>query len=263
MAIRIGAQVNCWPVGPHFDAELVRAIHEAGQTGYAGIESNWRVSQVWAERKEEFGDVLRDAGVVLAGLFYIVGAPADAAAAREEVANAVSTAAFVKEFGAGHMMVGGGKSTDDPATFRAACEHYNDLGRAVYEQHGVKACYHLHAGGIAASPDEIARMMDLTDERYWFLCPDSGIMVKAGHDLVATIERFFPRIAYLHFKDYDGAEGWTMLGEGVVDHAGVLRKLDELGYDGWVVSENESRRQDLTPMQQQGADREQLRRWGY
>jgi inosose dehydratase len=127
----------------------------------------------------------------------------------------------------------------------------------------VKACYHLHSGAIAASPDEIARMLDLTDERYWFLCPDSGIMVREGHDLLQVIECYLPRLAYVHFKDYDGSDGWTLLGEGVVDHVGALRKLDELGYDGWVVSENESRRADLTPRQQQGADREQLRRWGY
>jgi sugar phosphate isomerase/epimerase len=262
MAIHVGAQLNCWPLAPDFDAELVRAIREAGEIGYAGVETNWRVSQVWAERRDELGGLLRDAGVALAALFYIVGTPADAAAAREEVDHALSAAAFARALGATHMMVGGGKTTDDPAVFRAACDHYNTLGQAVYEAHGIKACYHLHAGGIAASPDEIARMMDLTDERYWFLCPDSGIMVKAGHDLVATIERFFPRIAYLHFKDYDGAEGWTMLGEGVVDHAGALAKLDALGYDGWVVSENESRRADLTPKEQQGADREQLRAWG-
>ncbi len=105
-------------------------------------------------------------------------------------------------------------------------------------------------------------MMDLTDEASWFLCPDSGIMAREGHDVVAVIEDYFPRIAYVHFKDWDGAEGWTMLGEGVVDHAGVLRKLEELGYDGWVISENESGRSDLTPKQQQGADREWLVRQG-
>jgi len=262
MPIRIGAQLNCWPIAPGFDEELVRAIREAGAIGYAGVETNWRMRHVWESRKGELRDVLAEAGVVLAALFFGAGS-AEATAARQELDDAIGTAAFLAEFGASHMMVGGGKATDDPHTFRAVCQHYNELGRAVFEGYGVKACYHLHSGAIAATPDEIARMLDLTDERYWFLCPDSGIMVREGHDLVQVIEQHFPRIGYVHFKDWDGADAWTMLGEGVVDHAGALRKLDELGYDGWVVSENESRRAGLTPKQQQGADREQLRRWGY
>jgi inosose dehydratase len=262
MAIHIGAQLNCWPIAPGFDQELVHAIREAGAIGFAGVETNWRMLDVWQSRQDELRGVLQEAGVVISALFFGAGS-AESTAARQEIADARRTAAFLAGFGATRMMVGGGKATDDFQAFRAVCEHYSELGRAVFEEHGVKACYHLHSGAIAASPDEIARMMDLTDERYWFLCPDSGIMVREGHDLVQAIERHFPRIAYVHFKDYNGSDGWTMLGEGVVDHAGVLRKLTQLGYEGWVVSENESRRTDLTPGQQQGADRAQLRAWGY
>jgi len=262
MGIRIGAQLNCWPIAPGFDEELVRAIREAGEVGYAGVETNWRMIDVWQDRQDELRGILQDAGVVLAALFFGAGS-AEATAARQEIDDALRAAAFLQDFGADRMMVGGGKATDDPEVFRAVCDHYSALGQAVYETHGVRPCYHLHSGAIAATPDEIARMMDLTDERYWFLCPDSGIMVREGHDLVQVIEQYFPRIGYVHFKDYNGSDGWTLLGEGVVDHNGALRKLEALGYDGWVVSENESRRADLTPMQQQGADREQLRRWGY
>jgi len=262
MPIRIGAQLNCWPIAPGFDEELVRAIREAGAVGYAGVETNWRMLDVWQDRPEELRGVLQEAGVVISALFFGAGS-AEATAARQEIADALRTAVFLQDFGAARMMIGGGQATADPAVFRAVCAHYNDLGKAVFEAHGVQACYHLHSGAIAATPDEIARMLDLTDERYWFLCPDSGIMVREGHDLLQVIEQYRPRIAYVHFKDYDGDAGWTMLGEGVVDHAGVLRQLDGLGYDGWVVSENESRRADLTPQEQQGADREQLRRWGY
>ena len=82
-------------------------------------------------------------------------------------------------------------------------------------------------------------------------------------DLLQTIETYFSRIPYVHFKDWDGGEKWAMLGEGVVDHKGGLAKLDELGYDGWVISENESRNEALSPKEQQAADRKWLREQGY
>jgi len=261
MPIRIGAQLNCWPLGSLAE-ELIPAIREAGQIGFQGVETNWRMVNHWESRKDELKALLAESGVEICALFFGAGS-AEATAARQEVDDAVRAAAFLADMGAGHMMVGGGKATDDPDEFRAVCEHYSELGKRVLQEHGVKACYHLHHGAIASSPDEIARMMDMTDDRYWFLCPDSGIMVREGHDLCATINALLPRIAYVHFKDWDGAEAWSMLGEGVVDHAGALKALAERGYDGWVVSENESRRQDLTPKEQQAADRAWLRSQGY
>jgi sugar phosphate isomerase/epimerase len=251
-------------VGPDFDAGLVTAVTEAGEIGFQGIETNWRMIKTWGDRADEFRDLLDRAGVQLSALFFGAGS-AEATAARQELDDALRTAAFVAQMGGGHMMVGGGKATDDPNVFRAVCGHFNDLGKAVFETHGVKACYHLHHGAIACSPEEIARMLDLTDEKSWFLCPDSGIMVSEGHDLVKTIREFAARIPYVHFKDWSGDTdtGWSMLGKGVVDHAAALETLDELNYDGWVISENESKRNDLTPKQRQQADRDYLRSLGY
>lgn len=261
MSIRIGAQLNCWPLG-QLGEELVTAITEAGEIGFEGVETNWRMVNYWGDRRDELKDLLTGAGVVVSALFFGAGS-AEATAAKQEVDDALRAAEMLQSLGAERLMVGGGKATDDADEFKAVCDHYSELGKRVLEECGVKACYHLHHGAIASSPEEIARMMDLTDDRYWFLCPDSGIMVREGHDLLQVIETYFPRIAYVHFKDWDGGEKWSMLGEGVMDHAGALAKLSALGYDGWVVSENESRNPDLTPKQQQGADRAWLKTQGY
>ena len=261
MTIRIGCQLNCWALGPDFDEGLVAAVREAGDIGYAGVESNWRMMHTWQDRKDELRGVLAQAGTSISALFFGAGS-AEATAAQQEVDDALRTAAFLREFGADRMMIGGGKATDDAETFEAVCRHYDELGKRVLGEHGVKACYHLHHGAIASAPDEIARMMELTDERYWFLCPDTGIMVSEGHDVLDVVETYKDRIAYVHFKDWGGGDGWTLLGEGVVDHAAILAKLQQLGYDGWLISENESRRKDLSPKEQQAADRAWLKQHG-
>lgn len=261
MTIRIGCQLNCWPVGPTFDEPLAEAIREAGEIGYVGVESNWCMIDVWESRRTELADLLAASGTVISALFFGAGS-AETTAAKQELDDAMRTAAFLESFGADRMMIGGGKATDDDATFKAVCDHYSELGRRVYEEHGVKACYHLHGGAIASSPDEIKCMLELTDPRYWFLCPDSGIMVKEGHDVIDVCDTCFDRIGYVHFKDWTGADGWSMLGQGVVDHVGIIAKLEERGYDGWIISENESRTKGLSPREQQGADREWLRSQG-
>ena len=260
MAIRIGCQLNCWPLGDFGDG-LVSAVRDAGAIGYDGVESNWRMINVWETRQDELRCILEEAGVCISAMFFGAGS-AEATAATQEIDDATRVAAFLQQLGAEHMMVGGGKATDDDETFRAVCRHYDELGRRVLGDYGVKACYHLHGGAIASSPAEIGRMMDLTDDRYWFLCPDTGILLKEGHDVVTVCESYARRIAYVHFKDWGGGNTWTSLGDGLVDHAAVLKTLDKAGYDGWVISENESRRQDLTPREQQAADREWLRRCG-
>lgn len=260
MAIRIGCQLNCWPLGDFGDG-LLAAVRDAGAIGYEGVESNWRMINVWDSRQDELRRTLDEAGACISALFFGAGS-AEATAATQEIDDALRVAAFLQRFGADCMMVGGGKATDDDETFRAVCRHYSELGKRVLGDYGVKACYHLHGGAIASSPDEIERMMDLTDDRSWFLCPDTGIMVKEGHDIVAVCEKYAARIAYVHFKDWGGDNTWTSLGDGTVDHVAVLAKLAETGYGGWVVSENESRRQDLTPKEQQAADRDWLRQHG-
>ena len=261
MAIRIGCQLNCWPLGD-FSEGLVAAVRDAGAIGYAGVESNWRMINVWGPRQDELRGILDEAGVSISALFFGAGS-AEATDARQEIDDALRVAAFLERFGADRMMVGGGKATDDCETFQAVCRHYTELGKRVLENHGVKACYHLHGGAIASSPEEIERMMESTDERYWFLCPDTGIMVKEGHDIVDVCQTYAARIAYVHFKDWGGDNTWTSLGEGLVSHPAVLGKLAEADYDGWVISENESRRQDMTPRQQQAADRQWLRCQGW
>ncbi len=260
--MEIGCQLNCWPLGPDFGTGFVSAVTEAASIGYAGVETNWRMLHTWEGREEELREILDRAGVRLSALFFGAGS-AGRTALLKETADALKTAAFLHRFGATHMMVGGGRATDDRDLFERVCRHFTELGKQVFLEYGVKACYHLHRGAVAATPDEIERMMDLTDERYWHLCPDTGIMAGEGHDVKTVLERYRERIPYVHFKDWDAAEGWTLLGRGQVDHAGILRKLQEIGFEGWLISENESGCPTLTPTERQAADRDWLRRQGY
>lgn len=147
-------------------------------------------------------------------------------------------------------------------TFAAGVER---IARAVTAASGLAVAFHHHCAGFVETPDEIARLLDLTD-------PEAvGLVFDTGHYLYGTgandaaavaagLERFWPRIRHIHFKDCDPTiattarqAGWdyyaavrngifSELGRGAVDFPGTLDRLRARGYTGWIVVE-----QDVLP----------------
>ena len=152
-----------------------------------------------------------------------------------------------------------GLSAEEWRTFASGA---NRIGRAVFAETGLHTVFHHHCAGFVETPDEIARLLDLTDPGAINLVFDTGhFSYGAGHcDAVAGMERFRDRIRYVHLKDCQPdvasrarAEGWNYfealghgvfceLGKGGVDFPAVLRWLKAQGYAGYVLGE-----QDVLP----------------
>jgi inosose dehydratase len=58
-----------------------------------------------------------------------------------------------------------------------------------------------------------------------------------------------PLIRHVHFKDISAGKQWKPMGEGVIDHPGLLRLLRDSGYPGWVMVEEESEMAEREPDQ--------------
>jgi inosose dehydratase len=161
------------------------------------------------------------------------------------------------------------------AEWKVFAEGANRIAAAVLAETGVRTVFHHHAAGYVETPDEIARFLELTDPEAIGLVFDSGHYAygcgAAEPDVVAGLERFQGRLAYVHFKDCDPAiaaqaraNGWDYfealrhgvfceLGRGCVDFPAALRWLRSAGYDGYVLVE-----QDVLPGM--GAPAESARR---
>jgi inosose dehydratase len=110
------------------------------------------------------------------------------------------------------------------------------------------------------TPEEIIKFLSLTDPALVGLCFDTGHYQFGGGDPVEGIRRHADRVWHVHFKDYDPQvgeasrrNGWDAiesvahgvfceLGRGAVDFPGVIQVLKDIGYDGWIVVE-----QDVLP----------------
>jgi len=151
-----------------------------------------------------------------------------------------------------------------------------DIARAVKAQTGLRTVFHHHCGGFIERPDEVARLLEMTDSDLLGLVLDTGhYTYGCGKNdskvALEAFELFTERIWYVHFKDChpqiaDSAreEGWDYfeavrqgvfceLGQGCVDFPAVLSSLQKHDYDGWIVVE-----QDVLPGM--GSPKESARR---
>jgi len=72
---------------------------------------------------------------------------------------------------------------------------------------------------------------------------DTNNYLRGGDDPAAAVERLGDEIVGVHLKDaqYDRGGWWNVrAGEGVVDFRAFLAALRRVGYDGWIVAEDET-----------------------
>ena len=138
------------------------------------------------------------------------------------------------------------------------------VARAVREETGLRSVFHPHSAGWVETPAETDRFLAETDSEMLGIVFDTGHYLfgagDEGPSVVEAMDRWADRIWYIHFKDNDRElarrsreEGWdylqalragifSELGQGGVDFRAVIGWLDEHGYDGWAVVE-----QDILP----------------
>lgn len=140
-----------------------------------------------------------------------------------------------------------------------------NLARTVRSETHLRTVFHHHCAGFVERPDEIARLLDMTDPDLLGLVFDTGHYAygsgKNDREVVLEgLERCANRIWYMHFKDCDPKIAKTAreqgldyfeavrrgvfceLGRGCVDFPAVLNWLNRQDYDGWAVVE-----QDVLP----------------
>lgn len=119
---------------------------------------------------------------------------------------------------------------------------------------GLKASFHPHVGTAVEREAQIDRLLD---ETAIDLCFDTGHHAFWGQDPLAYLDRVFDRVAYIHLKNVDGevrqrvldgklsieasygAGVMCPLPDGVVDTPAVMRLLEERGFSGPVVVEQD------------------------
>jgi inosose dehydratase len=131
-----------------------------------------------------------------------------------------------------------------------------NLGRldAIVSDTGLRTALHPHWGMAIETGRQIDRLLDSSDVG---LCLDTGHAYLGGADPVAVARAAPERVLHVHLKDVDPAKAakvrggdvpfrdsvidglFVPLGKGAVDIAGVINALEDAGYTGWYVLEQD------------------------
>ncbi|MGW0809763.1 TIM barrel protein [Nonomuraea sp. NPDC002799] len=245
--------------------EMVRALAEAGYEGidsgpigYLGTGSaladrlagsGLLLAGGWVDLR--YGDAAAFAGglpALEAALDVFAAAPPapEGFAPRPTLACSGSAERFARPGGS----VPGLPASEWPS-YAARVQEAADRCRA----RGFEPAFHHHLGTYVETPEDVERLLELTDVR---LCLDTGHLLLAGGDPVTALRAWAERIDHVHIKDGDtkileraladgvdlrelmGRGGFAQLGEGELDLPGVARTLDETGYEGWIIIEQDT-----------------------
>jgi inosose dehydratase len=142
-------------------------------------------------------------------------------------------------------------------TFASGAEK---IAKVVKDKYGMRTVFHHHCGGYVETPQEVAKLMELTNPDLLGLCLDMGHFAFGGGDPVEALEKYYNRIWHVHFKDFNPKIGqqaldekfdyfkaveagvFCELGKGNVDFQTIVDILKRNEYDGWIVVE-----QDVLP----------------
>jgi inosose dehydratase len=122
-------------------------------------------------------------------------------------------------------------------------------------EHGLTAALHPHVGTMVESGAETQRVLD---DSSIGLCLDTGHLLIGGGDPVALAASHPDRILHVHLKDVllswarrvqDGTVSYTdavaggmyvPLGKGDIDIGAIVTSLEDSGYAGWYVLEQDT-----------------------
>jgi inosose dehydratase len=124
---------------------------------------------------------------------------------------------------------------------------------------GVRIAFHPHTATWIESPAEVAALVELLPATGAGLCLDVGHFLVGGGDPVAALRTYGSLVTHLHAKDVDPAvlarlrggeipgfsaavreRIFTELGNGALDLGGMVDALDGIGFDGWIMVEQDS-----------------------
>jgi inosose dehydratase len=155
---------------------------------------------------------------------------------------------------------GSGLRTPSSGHDDAAWERFGDGLRQVVDRcrsRGYEPTFHHETGTYVEAPAEVERVLSLSDVG---LCLDTGHMLIGGGDPISLLQKWSGRINHVHLKDARLAtfeqivadeepttaiwsrEVFPVLGEGDLGADAFVEKLLGIGYQGWLVVE-----QDILP----------------
>ena len=185
----------------------------------------------------------------------------DPSSQEHELAKVDAAAQTIASLGGGVLVLAASSGGHDyEGAERLDAAGWAALGRGIDRvvatagDRGLRVGLHPHHGTVVERPGDVERLLEISDVG---LCLDTGHVIVGAGDPLALAREAADRVIHVHLKDVSadvagrvaaGDHGYRdavreglyrPLGDGDLDVAGVVRALEESGYDGWYVLEHD------------------------
>lgn len=255
-SIHYGCQSYPWKMSQgKYAGALAHMVRTAKRAGFAGLEIELDMLGDWLDDAAGARRIFDENDLTLTALVFHQSCRAPQQSA-EEQALLTRVLDFLALFPGARLMVSHqakpGDRPDDASALRRNRENLMAcLGQIADRagERGIVTAFHPNSSvnslfRTAEDYELMFHMLAGTDMGY---AADIGHIVNGGMDPVQTLMLGRSKLRHVHFKDRDASGRWAVMGAGSIDYPAVIRYLNETGYAGWIMVEDESERALLDP----------------
>ncbi|MEP7258588.1 MAG: sugar phosphate isomerase/epimerase family protein [Flavitalea sp.] len=116
----------------------------------------------------------------------------------------------------------------------------NAIAQRVADK-GIICSYHPNSpmGSVYRTEEDYKILLNGLDAKVIKYTPDLGHIAKGGMDPLSIVKEYHELVNCIHYKDMYQDGAWAPMGKGVIDFVGATNYLSSIGFDGWIVVEDE------------------------
>lgn len=243
LPFRFGSEVYTWFMsgnGQTHQGRLGHMIEIIAQAGFTGIQPifTWMGDLVDPER---LAAKLKEQGIELAALALAQEWNGAEESENERIVadNAISLLTHFPGAVLNTVQIPTGRHNLEER--RKSLVNIVNTVSARAKEKGIECSFHPNSphSSIIRTEEDYKIVLESLDTRVTGWTPDVGHIINGDMDPLSKMKEYQSLINHVHYKDWDGAPEFALMGKGKVDLVSITQWLKDINYGGWIVCEDE------------------------
>ncbi|MFN3380734.1 MAG: sugar phosphate isomerase/epimerase family protein [Runella zeae] len=243
LPFRFGSEVYTWFMsgnGQTHQGRLGHMIEIIAQAGFTGIQPifTWMGDLVDPER---LAAKLKEQGIELAALALAQEWNGTEESENERIVadNAISLLTHFPGAVLNTVQIPTGRHNLEER--RKSLVNIVNTVSARAKEKGIECSFHPNSPhtSIIRTEEDYKIVLESLDTRVTGWTPDVGHIINGDMDPLSKMKEYQSLINHVHYKDWDGAPEFALMGKGKVDFVSITQWLKDINYGGWIICEDE------------------------